>query len=473
MRSDRSDDGATLVEAAFTIPLFFFLLLGVIDFGMLAFEDNKASNAARDGARVGIIDYRGLDDVTSSDFAQLKATIQQNLPGQTIDDTNLEVKCVTPAGLDTACSSARVDIDRVSVSVSWMRNAISPVASVLGFDPVEIDGEARMTIVGAPRAPGGSPLPACNLSGISVSPASVERVTNGSKVGQLKSDLDVTVSGTGTCVAETVRLIAPDGSSADICTGNCLGTTTYDKAANSFWTAGTGTAQLLDSGLAVIDTATFQVTDPSVPPPCNVTGVDVTPNPVERVTSGANAGTLVSNLAVEVSGSGTCNLTVTLTAPSGGTAVVCTGGCLGTSVYSAQADNFWTAGTAQVTVTGDGSATNTFTVTDAPPCAVTVAVTPAQTKSDGNNVLDKAPGESGNVKLRVTVSPSGPCSNLTVTLRATNGTTDFTLCSGPCSGPVFYSGNDRVWTVPSGGVGTGRVDVSGDATATATFEVRK
>ena len=251
----------------------------------------------------------------AKDFEVLKTTIEHNIPGRTID--LLEVKCISPTGTTVVCKDAVVDKDRVSVKVGWNRKSVSPISAALGFNTVNVDGEARMTIVGTPVSGSISSTP-CTITGIGVVPASVERISNGSKVGELKKDLDITVTGTGTCVAESVRLTAPNGMSTTTCSGGCVGTRTYSKSANNFWTAGTATATVLDSGGATLTSTTFQVTDPSVPPPCSVTGVAVSPNPVQRITSGSNQGELVSNLSVNVSGTGSCSsLTVTLISPAG------------------------------------------------------------------------------------------------------------------------------------------------------------
>lgn len=49
----RGERGATLVEAAFLLPLFFFLVFGILEFGF-AFKDYLTlANATRDGARTG------------------------------------------------------------------------------------------------------------------------------------------------------------------------------------------------------------------------------------------------------------------------------------------------------------------------------------------------------------------------------------------------------------------------------------
>src|SRR5215472_5863347 len=45
-----------LVEFAFVLPAILLLLMGVVDFGRGIFYYNMLSNAARDGARAGIVD---------------------------------------------------------------------------------------------------------------------------------------------------------------------------------------------------------------------------------------------------------------------------------------------------------------------------------------------------------------------------------------------------------------------------------
>lgn len=51
----RRDEGQDLVEYAIVLPLFLLLVFGVIEFGILFLQYNTITNAAREGARAGIL----------------------------------------------------------------------------------------------------------------------------------------------------------------------------------------------------------------------------------------------------------------------------------------------------------------------------------------------------------------------------------------------------------------------------------
>jgi len=58
-------EGQELVEYALVLPLFLLLVLGLIEFAVLFFSYNTIANAAREGARYGIIydeDTAGIED---------------------------------------------------------------------------------------------------------------------------------------------------------------------------------------------------------------------------------------------------------------------------------------------------------------------------------------------------------------------------------------------------------------------------
>lgn len=50
-----ADAGQDLVEYALVLPIFLLLVLGVIEFGVLFYQYNVVANAAREGARAGIV----------------------------------------------------------------------------------------------------------------------------------------------------------------------------------------------------------------------------------------------------------------------------------------------------------------------------------------------------------------------------------------------------------------------------------
>lgn len=53
--SAASERGQDLVEMALILPLLLALLLGIIEFGVAVLRYNTVSNAAREGARAGVV----------------------------------------------------------------------------------------------------------------------------------------------------------------------------------------------------------------------------------------------------------------------------------------------------------------------------------------------------------------------------------------------------------------------------------
>ena len=50
------DRGQALVEFALVIPVFIFLVMGIFDLGRAVYANSTISNAAREGARIAIVD---------------------------------------------------------------------------------------------------------------------------------------------------------------------------------------------------------------------------------------------------------------------------------------------------------------------------------------------------------------------------------------------------------------------------------
>lgn len=265
------DRGATLVEAAFALPIFFLLALGLIDFGLLAFNNNQVANAARDGARAGIIRYETAASIAanvsdpSSTYNAIKTEIESKLPGQTLAELNVE--CRTPADGPVDCTTARAEVDRLRVEAKWDYDFVSPVATSLGFTTRRLTGESTMVLIGGsaePSTPTPPPLPECDELSVAVSPDPV-KVNSGS--GHLMKDLSLTISYTGVCDDLTVVLQAPGGYVATVCGPSgteCIkGSNVYKKSSVGFWNANDrpydGTAQV--SSGADTSTDIFTLTD--------------------------------------------------------------------------------------------------------------------------------------------------------------------------------------------------------------------
>jgi len=58
-RGSRCESGAELVEFALALPLLLFVVLGILDFGMMFQQYEVLTNAAREGARIAVLpDYQ-------------------------------------------------------------------------------------------------------------------------------------------------------------------------------------------------------------------------------------------------------------------------------------------------------------------------------------------------------------------------------------------------------------------------------
>jgi len=53
----RADGGQGLVEYAVVLPVLFLLILGIMEFAVVLFSYESLTNAAREGARAGILPY--------------------------------------------------------------------------------------------------------------------------------------------------------------------------------------------------------------------------------------------------------------------------------------------------------------------------------------------------------------------------------------------------------------------------------
>jgi Flp pilus assembly protein TadG len=150
----RGDRGVTIVEAAFVVPLLFLLVLGMMDIAMWEFQNSQASNAARDGARVGILSYTTASGSTGSpggtDYTAINNAVKGRLGNQSY---SLTVTCVGPTDeTATSCATANITppgIDRLKVVVTWSRSSFSPLSKYIGVSQT-VTGTAVMQLVGKP-----------------------------------------------------------------------------------------------------------------------------------------------------------------------------------------------------------------------------------------------------------------------------------------------------------------------------------
>lgn len=117
----RDGRGQSLVEFAIVFPVFIVLLAGMIDFGLALFSDVTIINAAREGARLGI--------VQPGDTTAIEARVRAMSTG--LDGTKLTVTstCQRPSGGSfVACTTPFwASGDSVKVKVDYDYTMVWPL----------------------------------------------------------------------------------------------------------------------------------------------------------------------------------------------------------------------------------------------------------------------------------------------------------------------------------------------------------
>ncbi len=128
VRVRRRREGQSLVEFAVTLPIFLLLLAGILDFGLGLYSQMTVINAAREGARLGIVD---AGNVTA---------IEQRVEAMSggLDQSKLVVttSCLRPAGSSfVTCASPQYQSgDAVVVRVDYRYRMLWPLAFGTSLD---------------------------------------------------------------------------------------------------------------------------------------------------------------------------------------------------------------------------------------------------------------------------------------------------------------------------------------------------
>lgn len=130
--------GQAVIELALTLPLLLLIVLGVFDFGLMFQKYEVVTNAAREGARVGV-----LPDYTPADAA-LRA--QQYMAVGGLPVSTAPRACGAPIVKNTWCAEAVVstttitgsspakDVDQVTMTVEfdYEYGFVGPMMSLFG-----------------------------------------------------------------------------------------------------------------------------------------------------------------------------------------------------------------------------------------------------------------------------------------------------------------------------------------------------
>ncbi|OWY60631.1 hypothetical protein B7486_68150 [cyanobacterium TDX16] len=156
-RRARGERGATLIEAAIMLPLFFFLIFGILEFGFSFRNYLTLANGTRDGARTGTT----AGNVASADYQVLRA-IERSMSA--MNDSDIEQIVIFHADGPTDEVPSACTGDGAVSSTSFECNVYTPTAfdfeeedfDCNGSGPAPDDGwcpTSRQVAVNPPNGP--------------------------------------------------------------------------------------------------------------------------------------------------------------------------------------------------------------------------------------------------------------------------------------------------------------------------------
>lgn len=138
----RSRRGQALVEFALVLPILVLLMLGIFDFGRAVFALSTINNAAREGARLAIVDQT---------LAHIQGKASQRAVALGLTDSDVQVDyrdADDPEGAGTCDSNVGSDAVYGCVAVvrvPYTYTAITPIIGNL-VGTIDMTGEARFPV---------------------------------------------------------------------------------------------------------------------------------------------------------------------------------------------------------------------------------------------------------------------------------------------------------------------------------------
>ena len=128
LKSLRNQNGQSLVEFAIILPIILLLVMGILQFGMMLNSYLAIQNAAREGARAGVV---------GSTDTEIRNLIISTSP--VLEPVNLNVN-VTPG------EAERKSGDTLTVNVTYNYKLIVPIINSLFSSGVVLRGQTSMRI---------------------------------------------------------------------------------------------------------------------------------------------------------------------------------------------------------------------------------------------------------------------------------------------------------------------------------------
>jgi Flp pilus assembly protein TadG len=128
-RAWRGNGGAELIELAVALPILLLVIAGIVDFGILFKDYEVITNAAREGARVGVlVDYTATDVQNRAKAYLAAAGLTDTAPTPTVTYSTVPISAGGPS----------IDVIKVVVQYPHRFIFIGPAAAYFGGTSADI-----------------------------------------------------------------------------------------------------------------------------------------------------------------------------------------------------------------------------------------------------------------------------------------------------------------------------------------------
>jgi Flp pilus assembly protein TadG len=143
-RAAARNQGQSLVEFALALPVILLLFMAIFDFGRAIFAYNTVSNAARDGARVAIVDQRSTAGISHAAQAAADQATGLGLDATNVNDVRVQYLKPDLSGPCDPSWGEWVGCVAV-VRVQYAYNAATPVISAI-VGPITVGSTTQLPI---------------------------------------------------------------------------------------------------------------------------------------------------------------------------------------------------------------------------------------------------------------------------------------------------------------------------------------
>jgi Flp pilus assembly protein TadG len=133
-----SQSGQAVIELALTLPLLLVVVMGIFDFGLMFQHYEVVTNAAREGARVGV-----LPNYTTAD-AQARA--QQYLSSGGLSASSATINAAVSASPSFGSPPKTVNQVTVTVAYPYTYPFVGPMLNLLGGSLGSVQLQATSTM---------------------------------------------------------------------------------------------------------------------------------------------------------------------------------------------------------------------------------------------------------------------------------------------------------------------------------------